>query len=97
MDGLDLASLYSVKGKVALVTGGGSGIGSYIACALAVNGASVYLVGRRKDKLEQVVRENGALLPASLILLGLSRVGEANVAGKLTACVTEFRAFIVVD
>jgi NADP-dependent 3-hydroxy acid dehydrogenase YdfG len=37
--GLEIDSLYSVKGKVALVTGGGTGIGKMIAAALVTNGA----------------------------------------------------------
>lgn len=50
-----LTSLFGVRGKIALITGGGSGLGSYAALALALNGAKVYIVGRRKEKLQEVV------------------------------------------
>ncbi|KZT65733.1 short-chain dehydrogenase [Daedalea quercina L-15889] len=50
---LRLDNLFSVKGRVALVTGGGTGLGWMIAEGLAVNGARVYITGRRKDVLEQ--------------------------------------------
>jgi NAD(P)-dependent dehydrogenase (short-subunit alcohol dehydrogenase family) len=43
----------SVSGKHALVTGGGSGIGSTIALALAEAGAAVTICGRRKEPLEK--------------------------------------------
>lgn len=55
----DPTTLFSVKGKRALVTGGGSGLGSYIATALAEGGATVYIVGRREEKLKEVVEAFG--------------------------------------
>lgn len=45
-----------LKGKVAIVTGGGSGIGAAIGLALAGAKASVCLVGRRREQLETVAR-----------------------------------------
>jgi len=49
--------------KIALVTGAGSGIGRHVAIALAQNGYSVVLAGRRKERLEATeleVRQAGA-------------------------------------
>ena len=47
--------LFSVSGKTALITGGGSGIGGFIAQSLADEGATILLVGRREDKLKEVL------------------------------------------
>jgi NAD(P)-dependent dehydrogenase (short-subunit alcohol dehydrogenase family) len=48
-----------LKGKIAIVTGAGSGIGRACALALAREDAKVALVGRRKTLLEEVAREIG--------------------------------------
>jgi NADP-dependent 3-hydroxy acid dehydrogenase YdfG len=46
-----------LDGQVAIVTGGGSGIGREAAKMLAAEGAHVVVAGRRKEPLEQVVGE----------------------------------------
>ena len=46
--------------QVAIITGGGSGIGKHSALALLEEGWSVVLAGRRSERLDQVISEAGA-------------------------------------
>ncbi|TFK50005.1 NAD-P-binding protein [Heliocybe sulcata] len=55
---VDRVNLFSVDGLVAVVTGGGTGIGRMIATALENNGATVYIVGRRLAVLETTAKES---------------------------------------
>ena len=48
------------NGKVAIVTGGGSGIGKHSALALLEDGYSVTIAGRRAGALEETVKDAGA-------------------------------------
>ncbi|MBI1397311.1 MAG: glucose 1-dehydrogenase [Betaproteobacteria bacterium] len=52
-------NLFSLEGKVALVTGGNSGIGRELALGLRDAGASVAIGGRRADRNEAVLAELG--------------------------------------
>ncbi|MBP2077969.1 SDR family oxidoreductase [Oceanobacillus polygoni] len=53
--------MLKLKDKTAVVTGASSGIGAAIAKQLAMEGANVVLAARRKDKLEEVVKEINSL------------------------------------
>ncbi|EXJ77054.1 hypothetical protein A1O3_10212 [Capronia epimyces CBS 606.96] len=62
---IDSSSIFRVDGIVAVITGGGSGIGLTMARALAGNGAhKVYLLGRRLAVLEAAAAEFPGILVA---------------------------------
>lgn len=50
-----LDSLFSLEGRVAIITGGSSGIGRGIATALAHAGASVVIVARGRERIDETV------------------------------------------
>ena len=77
-----------LKGKVALITGGGSGIGKSTAGLFAKEGAAVVITGRRKEKLEEVVstitRSGGHALPAPGSVTNDAEVRDAVELGVRT-------------
>eukprot|EP00127_Corallochytrium_limacisporum_P000063 Clim_evm2s3 gene=Clim_evmTU2s3 len=52
-DELKQENLFNVSGKKVLVTGGGRGIGLYMAAGFVKNGATVYISSRSKDVIEE--------------------------------------------
>ncbi|MGQ0536450.1 MAG: SDR family oxidoreductase [Methanobacteriota archaeon] len=61
-------------GKKVLVTGGGTGLGRAMALAYAAHGADVALFSRKKENLDAVAKEVGALGKKSLVSVGDVRV-----------------------
>lgn len=51
-----MRDLFSLEGKIAVVTGAGRGLGAAIAMALSRAGARVVLVGRKREPLEDVCK-----------------------------------------
>ena len=75
-----------LAGKVALITGGGTGIGRAIALAFAREGAKVAVAGRRKEKLDETLRELEKQGSAGLaIACDVSQAKDAERAVRETA------------
>jgi len=73
--------LFSIRGKVALVTGGGSGIGWMIAEGYARAGARVYIASRKASELEARVAELGDGGDVRPIVADLSSEAGCNALG----------------
>jgi NAD(P)-dependent dehydrogenase (short-subunit alcohol dehydrogenase family) len=70
------------QGKVALVTGGGTGIGEACVGKLAAEGATVIVVGRRRELVEAVAARHG----------GVPMVADASDATAMRAAVASIEA-----
>jgi NAD(P)-dependent dehydrogenase (short-subunit alcohol dehydrogenase family) len=79
-------NLFSIEGKVALVTGGSRGIGLMIARGYAENGARVYVSSRDADACANVAAELSKVGTCAAIPGDLSQPAEVKrVAGELAA------------
>ena len=75
-----------LEGKVALITGGGSGIGAAIAKRFASEGAKIVVAGRRKEKLE----ETAAALQPGTYKTVTGDVSKPAEAEAMVAATVEF-------
>jgi len=74
-----LQNLFNVNQKVALVTGGGSGIGLMATQALAVNGDKVYITGRTEEKLERVAELYNKSISGEIIPISADITDKASI------------------
>jgi NAD(P)-dependent dehydrogenase (short-subunit alcohol dehydrogenase family) len=77
------AELFSLAGRTALVTGGGSGIGQAIAHALSDAGARIVLAGRREERLRHALGHRaGDVLPLDLLAPDAPREAAGTLADR---------------
>jgi len=77
-----------LEGKVAIIYGGGGGIGSGVARSFACEGARVCLVGRTREKLEAVAQDIVAAGGSADVAV-LDALDEQAVDGHLQAVASE--------
>jgi len=56
LDQVSVDKMFDLRGVVAVVTGGGSGIGMMITSALVANGAKVFIIGPKQSDLDQAAK-----------------------------------------
>lgn len=81
-----MKNLFSVQGKVALVTGGSRGIGLMIARGFVANGVKTYISSRKADVCDRVAEELSAQGTCISLPADLSKQDEvARLAAELAA------------
>jgi NAD(P)-dependent dehydrogenase (short-subunit alcohol dehydrogenase family) len=73
---MNVNDLFSVRGKVALVTGGSRGLGEMIARAYVENGAKVYITARKAEACDALASELSRIGACVAIPADLSRMEE---------------------
>ncbi len=76
----------NLKGKVALVTGGGSGIGTAIAERFVADGAKICITGRRKEMLEKVAES----LPSGSVVICQGDVSKEEDVKRMVKATMKF-------
>jgi len=75
---MKIEELFSVRGKVALVTGGSRGIGEMIARGYVENGAKVYITARKADACHALAEELSRFGECVAIPADLSEMSEID-------------------
>jgi NAD(P)-dependent dehydrogenase (short-subunit alcohol dehydrogenase family) len=82
---MKVEDLFSVRGKIALVTGGSRGLGAMIARAYVENGAKVYITARKAEACDALAKELSTIGECISIPADLSRMNEIErLAAELT-------------
>jgi NAD(P)-dependent dehydrogenase (short-subunit alcohol dehydrogenase family) len=87
---MKLNDLFKLTGKTALVTGGGRGIGKFIAMGLAEAGADLILTSRKMKNLEAAAREIEKECDVKVLPVECDIAKEASIDNLLAAVSAKF-------
>jgi NAD(P)-dependent dehydrogenase (short-subunit alcohol dehydrogenase family) len=87
---MKLTEMFSLKGKVALVTGGGRGIGKLIATGLAEAGADIILTSRKLKNLEETAGQLETDFKMKAVAIASDMAKEDTVESMLQEAVKKF-------
>jgi len=82
---MSLKELFDLNGKVALVTGGGRGLGKFITTGLAEAGASVIITSRKLKNLEAAASEIGDQYHAEITPIACDLAKEGDIDNMIKA------------
>lgn len=77
-----------IKGKVAIVTGAGGGVGKAISKRLSSEGCKVILIGRDKNKLQKAAAEIGNKKNTMIVIADITK--EAEVLSAIDQTINSF-------
>jgi 3-hydroxy acid dehydrogenase/malonic semialdehyde reductase len=83
------ALMTDIKDKIALITGGTSGIGKATAIALAKNGCNIIITGRREDRLNELKN----MLEKEYKVKCLSLNFDIRIQGEVEKAIAELNTF----
>lgn len=83
-------NLFSLHGKVSIVTGGGRGLGYGIALALAGAGSDLVLAARSKHELERTSQEMITKTKRKILPLSIDLTKEGEIERLITSVLDEF-------
>ncbi len=87
---MKLQELFNLKGKVALVTGGGRGIGKFISTGLAEAGADLIITSRKMTNLEASAQELSKAYNVQVFPIACDMSKEEEIGNMLQAATQKF-------
>lgn len=91
--GQDMTGLFEISGKVAVVTGGATGIGAMITEGLVRSGCRVFIASRKREILEAFTKEMNDIFPGSVDYV-VADLATAEGAAALVDTITQQTAHI---
>ncbi|HBY05251.1 MAG TPA: gluconate 5-dehydrogenase [Desulfotomaculum sp.] len=85
-----LKDLLNLSGKTAVVTGGYTGLGKQMACALAELGANLVLAARRRERCEKVAAEISQLFGIKALAVRCDVAKEEDIVNMVNRTVETF-------